>query len=385
MLRKVFRGLLIGLLVILMMAVFATPVLAFDVRSGQLVTVPAGEVVEGDLYVAGSNIIIDGTVNGDIFGAGQTLTINGKINGGVSLAGQTITLNGDISNGARIAGQSITVNGNIGRDLVVAGSDLIINSQSTISGDLVLGVQNAMVNGSINGNIKGSANDATITSGVGGNIDLEVNNLTITSNAKIQGNLTYTSKNQAVIQSGAAINGATTRKLPKPATTRRALPMLAGASVMWQFLGFLMIFIIGIIIILIASRRVTAMANSVQSHPWQSLGWGAVILIVAPIAAIIVMITVIGIPLGIISLVLWGIAIYLSQLPVALLIGRLIIKQNQELESKGLMIGALALGLFLLLVLRLIPFIGWVVGLLTVVFGLGTLITAARRTPEIAG
>jgi len=87
------------------------------------------------------------------------------------------------------------------------------------------------------------------------------------------------------------------------------------------------------------------------------------------------MITVIGIPVGLIALLLYGIAVYLSQIPVALLIGRLILGWNRAM-SQGSMIGALALGLFILLLLMLIPFVGWLVGLLTVAFGLGSLATS---------
>ncbi|MFH0847678.1 MAG: hypothetical protein V1894_06485 [Chloroflexota bacterium] len=379
MLKNFSRGLAAFLAGILLVVIFAVPVLAFDARGGDTVTVPGGEVVEGDLYLAGGNIIVDGTVNGDIFGVGQSLTINGVVNGGVTFAGQLVTVNGEISNSARLAGQSITVTGKIGRDLVVAGSAVTINSQSVTSGDLVLAVGTALVNGRVGGNIRGGAGTVTVAGAVGGDVDLRTENLTITSGVSIQGNLTYTSQNEAVIQSGATIAGTTNHKMPEAkAPARRFPPVAAGAKVLWQVLCFLMTLIAGVILILIASPRLNLMANSIQSKPWQSLGWGAILLIVVPVASVIVMITVIGLPLGLISLVLYGIAVYLSQIPVGLLIGRLIIRQNRELGSRGLVIGALALGLLILLLLRLLPFIGWITGLLTVVFGLGTLVTSRR-------
>jgi cytoskeletal protein CcmA (bactofilin family) len=378
--KKVYKVLFTVILAMCMMAVIATPVLALDARTGQTVTVPAGETVEGDLYVAGSSIVIDGTVNGDVFAAGQTLTINGKVNGGVSLAGQTIILNGDVSNGARIAGQSITINSNIGRDLVVFGTDLSISSKSVINGDLMLGINNANINAFIKGNIKGGGTDITISNAVGGSVELKVNNLTLVSGAKIQGDMTYTAKKLVEIQSGASVLGTTTHKQPEP--RKSALPVLAGISIVWHILGFVMILIIGIILILLASGKTNEMSNAIKEKPWQSLVWGAVILCLTPIAAIIVMITVIGLPLGLITLALYLIALYLSQIPVALLLGRLIIRQNRELDSKGLMIGALALGLFILLILRAIPFIGWIIGLLIVLFGMGTLVTMMRKKLE---
>ena len=121
------------------------------------------------------------------------------------------------------------------------------------------------------------------------------------------------------------------------------------------------------------------MADSIRMYPLPSLGWGAVILFATPIAAIMVCFTVVGIPIGLIALALYGIAVYLSQIPVALLIGRLIIRRSTEVESKGLLVGVLALGLVILIILRLIPFLGFWIGLATALFGLGAVVVSERR------
>jgi len=373
--KHIFKGLVISLILMLMTVFAATPVLAFDGRSGDTVNVPQDEVVDGDLYVMGRNIVIDGTVNGDIFGAGQTITINGTVNGGVTLAGQTLTVNGQVAHGARLAGQTINVNSSIGRDLVAAGAILNVGGIAKIADDLVFGVGTSYVSGHVNGNVKGGAGEVTITNEVGGNIELEVDKLTITSTANIQGNLVYTSENEASIQSGAQLGGSTTHKVPE----KPAVPA-PFAGIQGKLLGFLMILVVGIIVILLASGRVSAMADSIRTKPWPSLGWGALVLFVIPIAALIVIVTIIGLPVGLIALVLYGIAVYLSQIPVGFLIGRLIIRRNGEIESRGLMIGALALGLAILLVLGLIPYVGGVVMLLTIIFGLGSVVVSVARS-----
>ncbi|MFC1861409.1 hypothetical protein ACFLYL_03970 [Chloroflexota bacterium] len=90
-----------------------------------------------------------------------------------------------------------------------------------------------------------------------------------------------------------------------------------------------------------------------------------------------VCITVIGIPLGLISLALYGIAIYLAQIIVGLAIGRAIIRPSKEVEHKGLLVGALALGLVILSLL--IPYFNILIVLATMLFGLGTLVVSERR------
>ena len=378
--KSVIRVLAVLYVLIVLITVSAAPALAFDGRGGDTIVVGSGETVDDDLYAGGGDIIIDGTVNGDVFAAGRSLTINGQVNGGVSFAGQTAVINGQVAHGVRFGGQSITVNGKIGGDLVAAGAQLNISRNAEIGDDLIMGMGTAQVNGRIVGDIRAGAGDVTIANGVGGNVEMEVERLTIASTATIGGNLNYLSPNEATIESGAQVGGEVTHRIPErkePAATG-IFAGLVGAAI-WKILAFLMSFVVGLIIILLASRRTAAMAGSIQAHPWLSLGWGAIVLFGIPIAAIIVMITVVGLPLGLISLVLYGIAIYLSQIPVALLIGRLIIRPRGEMDSQGLLIGAFALGLAILFLLRLIPFIGWFIGLLVVVFGLGSLITSTTR------
>jgi hypothetical protein len=108
-------------------------------------------------------------------------------------------------------------------------------------------------------------------------------------------------------------------------------------------------------------------------------GYGAIALFVTPLAAIVVCATVVGLPLGIITLLLWGILLYLSQIPVSLFIGHAILGRNKPLESKGYMIGCLALGLLLLTLARAIPFVGFFVALATALFGLGAFVVTERR------
>ncbi|MFC1978142.1 hypothetical protein ACFLWS_07795 [Chloroflexota bacterium] len=376
MLKHFFKGIAVLLTVMLATIFVTTPVLAAEIRGGDTITVASGEVVDGDLYVAGSDIIIDGTVNGDIFGAGRSLTINGIVNGGVSLAGQTLTVNGEIAHGARLAGQTISVSGNIGRDLMAAGADATVTSTAKIGSDLVLAVGTSRIGGHISGNIAGSAGEVTITDGVGGNIELEVDEMTIASTANIRGNLTYTSGNEANIQSGAQIGGTATHKMTEAKSLTQATPF---SGIWGKVIAYLMTLLAGIVVVLIAPRRAVSVVDSLRHKPWVSLGWGAIILCATPIAVIITLITVVGVPLGVVGLILYGIGIYLSQLVVGLVIGYWIIGYFRDVEGKGILVGALALGFAVLTLVKLIPYLGFVVGLATVLFGLGALLVSIRR------
>jgi cytoskeletal protein CcmA (bactofilin family) len=381
MTKQMFRAVCITLAVVLLTLFTSGPVLAADLRSGDRINITSGEVIDDDLYIAGSDITIDGTVNGDLVAFGNTITVNGTVNGNLLAFGQTINMNGDVSHSARLAGQTININGKVDGDLVVFGSQTNINSQAQVGRDFLFGAGNVRMDGRIGRNIRGGGGQVTISDGVGGNVDLTVDKLTVASTSTIEGNLTYRSQNEADIQSGAQIGGETTHNLPE---AKKPSPM---SGIGGKILGFLMAFVIGLVIILIAPRRSASAADAILNRPLASLGWGAVILFATPVAAILVCFTLIGLPLGLIVLALYAIAIYISQIFVSLFVGRWILGRFWGIERRGMMIGALALGLFIIMLLELIPFLGFWIGLTVVLFGLGSVLVSetARRRELQAG
>lgn len=378
--KHICRGLAAILIVTLLMILTAVPVLAFDARSGVAVTVASGEVVDDDLYVAAETIIIDGTVNGDLWAAGNTITVNGIVNGSVMAAGRIVNVNGDITHAVRAVGETININGDVGGDVIAGCGKVNIASTARIGGDLLFGADIARIDGPIEGNIKGSGSEVTISNGVNGNVELEVESLTILSTANIGGDLNYTCREEADIQSGAQIAGATTHKLPEVKKDwAKVFPFVLFSGALGKVMSFLMALVTGLVIILLAPRRLTSIAEAIGSRPGPSAGWGALIVFVAPIVAVLVCLTIIGIPVGLIALALYGIALYVAQIPVGLFIGRWIIGRFRVVEGKAIMVGALAIGLAILKLLSLIPYFGFVVGVAVVIFGLGAVVAAERK------
>ena len=373
--RHIFRGLLVLFLVVLATVLLAVPVAAAEVRGLENVTIGSGEVVDDDLYVAGNTITIDGTVNGDLWAVGGTVTINGRVNGDVVAAVGTLNIDGEVSQAVRVAAGTINIGGYIGDDLVVGGGDLTIGSSAVIGGDLLFAAGKVSVDGVISGYIRGAGDEVSLADGVGGDVWVGVGELTVASSAVISGDLTYVGEDEADIQSGAQIGGTVTHNLPKEWPFKWGII----SNILGRLLSFLMILIIGIIIVVAAPRRMALMADTIRDKPWWSLGWGAIVLFGTPVAAVIVCCTVIGIPLGLIALALYGIALYLAQIPVALFIGRWIIGYFAKTDSRGVMIGALALGLAIFCLLRMIPYLGFFIGLVGVLFGLGAALVSLEN------
>jgi len=84
------------------------------------------------------------------------------------------------------------------------------------------------------------------------------------------------------------------------------------------------------------------------------------------------------VPVGLIGLTLYGLMIYLSQIAVGLFIGYWIIGYFSKVESRGILVGALALGFAILTLLKLIPYVGFPFWLATVLFGIGAMVLSEK-------
>src|SRR4030065_1179843 len=81
-------------------------------------TIPAGEVIDDDVFISGENVVINGTVNGMLFATGTKVTLNGTVIGDVLLMGETV----EVSDTAAIDG-----------NLFIAGGALAVSGEGTVT------------------------------------------------------------------------------------------------------------------------------------------------------------------------------------------------------------------------------------------------------------
>jgi len=98
---------------------------------------------------------------------------------------------------------------------------------------------------------------------------------------------------------------------------------------------------------------------------------GLGVMILWPIGMILLMVTIIGAPLGIIGMIIYFVCIYLASLVSAWALGNILI-ESKIFNLKNEYLIALV-GLILLSALKWIPGIGPLVSLIAVLWGLGTI------------
>ncbi|MDI6891371.1 MAG: hypothetical protein QMD08_00010 [Actinomycetota bacterium] len=366
-------------LVLLLLAFFSIPATAMTFKSGEnVVTIPAEKVIDDDLYIGGGTVNIDGTVNGDVIAAGGMVTVSGTVNGDVMVAGGMVTISGKVSDDVRIAGGNLTLDGEIGGDALVAGGNLDISSNSRIAGDLLLGVGNVRLAGSVGRDVRGGTGSMEITGDVGRNVKIGCDSLTLASGSRVGGDLTYTSQQKAKIQEGAKVSGRIAHKLPpvpeKKVEKPAGLAILAAITgrIFAFFLSLIAVAIVGGIIVSVAPKKSLLVAETIASVPWKSLGLGFVLLIVVPIASFIISITIVGLSVGLILLFAYILAIYLSKVFAGLLVGERILAYIRK-GAKTHILWSLFLGIVVLSILGAIPILGFFIRLAYILFALGAM------------
>jgi hypothetical protein len=104
---------------------------------------------------------------------------------------------------------------------------------------------------------------------------------------------------------------------------------------------------------------------------------GAIGMVSIPVFATIAMITILGIPIGILMFFALGVGLYLSQVIVGLAIGRFLLPRRWRDGSRGYLLLAATIGLILIGALRMLPVPFLDMAVITVVsfLGLGAFIS----------
>lgn len=349
------------------------------------------QIIDSSLFAAGSSITIDGKVQGDLFCAGQSIIINGIVDGDVLCAAQSITINGNIGGSVRVAGNSIVINGRVARNVMAAGANLSITPEATIGWDLQFASAMTDVRGKVNRDVDGAGANTIIAGTVGRNVYLalddnrqENNNnnkptLTVSKDAVVNGNLTYHAKNDASLEKGSTIKGSVEKKSlnwdNKKTETKKGV-------IGWLWYIVISIFAaiaFGLVIASWLKKPVEEITNLMMAKPWASLGFGFIFLILTPIATIIIMITMIGLPLGLTLLGAWILLMYPAKILAAIMLGRKVTDRFHILKNyRGSLIASMIFGVIIAWLIFSIPIIGWFLGFIAMLWGMGGVWRYAR-------
>lgn len=148
------------------------------------------------------------------------------------------------------------------------------------------------------------------------------------------------------------------------------------SSIVGWLVSTIFLVVAAVIVTAIAPRQTAAVRDRARHHLFSSLGWGVLwALIGVPLITVVLIMTVVGILLVVPWLaIVVPIVLLFGFIAVAALLGRLILGERED--GRGSIMLAAVLGVIILSVLRWIPYAGALILVLTVLAGLGAIVTA---------
>jgi hypothetical protein len=255
-------------------------------------------------------------------------------------------------------------------DQVVLTGQLLIEADRTVDTAAIINGP-ATIDGTVREDLFVLNGDTEISGTVNGDVVVFNGDVAVRSGAEIGGDLVTQGTPQ--VEDGATIRGSQTK-----VTTKFDYDMgaFAGRFVWW--LGYTVsVLILGLLLLAFAPHLDEAVVETIRARLGSSIGWGFALFFLLPIVAVLLLVTVVGIPLGL--FVLFALAlIYTIGYTVATHgVGRLVMRSSSRYV-------AFLIGLVILRALALIPIVGGLLWLLASVWGLGLLAVAIRagRTPR---
>lgn len=333
----------------------AQPAAAATFRSGDTVIITDDTQNLEDVYLFGGTIRVDAPVTNDVVAAGGDIAVNENVTNSIIAAGGNISISGSTGNTVRIAGGNMRIDGDITRDLVAAGGSITVTQDATIGGDVVVNGGTINLDGPIQGNVIINGGNATLNSTVAGDVTGTIGRLTLGPNARINGNLTYSSEERANIAESASVSGETSFK-PIEQPQRDEVREFITAGAIYKLVADI---IISILLIIFFSRALSAVLTRITAKPVESGAIGFTFIFLFPLAALLFFILI---WLGAGALLTYALVLLISLYITKIFAGWWLLHWWQGRNNKRYQLDwkAGVLGPVVLFLISFIPFIGWI-------------------------
>jgi len=318
------------------------------------------EPVEGDAILAGGHVSTASEVKGDLVATGGEVSIGGAIGDDLYAAGGSVRFDAIVNGNARVAGGDI----NVGPATIVAGGVSLTGGQVAFEGVAQEYLQASGGSVRLDGEVVGDA-------------EVRAKELLIGPDARIGGRLVYHGPSAPTVPEGAVISGGVEfHEQDAGRFFHEVSPEVRDAATgLGTFLWFLGVFVAGALFVLLLPGFTSEAAAAIGRKPLPSLGLGLAILLCVPFVAVVLLITIIGIPVALLLMSLYLLVLFLGWVTAALFVAQrgLAAFRPGRPVTRGWQLLALLLGLVVLWLLRQIPFLGGWIGFVALLAGIGAL------------
>ncbi len=304
-----------GIIAVCVMAFLVLPGLVQAetvLRTGSDITVSTDQIINDDYYVSvGFQGATDmsGQVAGDMLVLAGSAIVNGSIGEDLMALGGSLQMHGSTTDDLRVVAWDTVISESVGGDVIVLGSSLKILPTATIGGNVYFFGIDAKIDGAVAGSVYGTAERVQINGTVGKDIDLQAAaGLTLGDKAVVGGSVTYEGVVPLARSQGAVIEGEVTEYVD----ANEVEPREAARAILTPL--FVMLFA-ALSLFLLFKRGLQRLVEKIEESVWVASGLGVAALFAGPIAATLLLFTVLGFILG---LALFGMFLTLYSLAIAL-------------------------------------------------------------------
>ena len=351
----------------------------------------AGLTFGGDQYLAGESVAMRSAVAHDAFMVGREVDLAAAVSGTAHLAGFNVDVAAPVAGNLYAGGFNVAVSAPVTGSVNAVGNNVSLKSGASIGGNARLAGATVTLAGPVAGSALISAQTLTLDAAVTQDLSFYGEKLIFAPGAKVSGNVLIQAPNPIEVPASVApADHVKFQQISNPdyvSQAGRAAGTMVGSywPALWAAaVGWLLLLVVGIAFIALAPRTVGAQEAASASRPFRNFGFGiltlAALLGLVPVAAM----TLVGIVLlpfiFILIAVAWGLA-YLSGI---YLVGQRIARAFMPVDSNAKRVAVFAASLIVVGLLSTIPMLGWLIGFVLMLFGLGTM-TAARLDRRSGG
>ena len=334
--------------------------------------------VARDKFVAGGSVRQTRPVEGDFLSFGGEVDLNASVRGDAVVAGGDVRIRERVEQDLYAGGGNVRLEAPVGRNARLAGGNVEIGPQASIGGNLTIGGGSVEIRGPVGGYVQLGAGDVLIDAPVAGDVRVAAGQVELGPNARIGGKLIH--RGARIKQDSAAqVAGGIERGSPLRVTRERGHGSEIGGW-LWS-LGLIALagFIAGVFP---AGSR--TMGEGLRNDPGIGLLLGFITLVCVPIAAVILAITIIGIPLAFAVLLVYFLMLIVGYSAVGVVIGDAVLERlrSQDARRAGWRVGAAMAAMLALALLTRIPYLGGLVTFAALLAGVGAIVVALKARAQ---
>ncbi len=344
-----------------------------------VIVLPVTDRYVGDYFAFGKSVEISGTVTGDVYVMGGQVFIDGIVEGSVLVAAGTAEISGHVLQNIRALGGQIRISGNVDRNVTVVSGNAEVTRSAVIGGDIVCVSGNTDLSGTIGFDAVLISSNLRIAGHIKNDLKAYSEQVRVTSKGEIGGNFTYRSSSPAWIDENAKVGGKISYH---PTLVRDILRgtwlqgVLIGSKFAALFMNFVFTFFIGLIVLKLFPKSLHEAVNSLRHHPWKALIYGVVLLVIFPLAALVLLMTILGAPFALTVLALNVVTFYTVKVIPILWAANWFFP---KIKLKAWKVPTYTLALVIYFFLSLIPYFGTGMAFVALLFGLGSVVVSQGK------